>query len=366
MGAPDAIPDLQLSHPDGTPLTRIEADQYIRETLRKVHWLRILANKKYGLPKQYTFGMTELMVRHWFLDEAIRRGELVGDQVGVNLQNYNDENEQRQFAQRLAAMIQAGQAVHPKEGEGIDMSNIPQPPPGAPSNGQPPQPQGFIPPPPPPMGVAGPPQQGFVPPQPQAQPYMPPATQGPPQGYVPQPPPMPQQVAPPMAPPMMPPGYAPPPGAPPMMPQAGPPQMPPGPPQAPPPQAAPATSGRRGRGKAAEPAPQAAAPQGSPPMPPQGAGGFIPPMPQQPFAPLPQAQVPQVPMAPMPQATTAPAMDIGPLLQKVEQLTQTVAVLNRRMELSNMAITVLSRAIYRADGSNDIEGWLKEIRQIPQ
>jgi len=338
MGAPDAIPDLQLSHPDGTPLTRIEADQHIRETLRKVHWLRILANKRYGLAKQFTFGMTELMLRHWFLDEAIRRGEIVGDVVGINSPNYNDENEIRQFTQRLVCLIQAGQAVQPKEGEGIDMVNIPQSPPGT-MNQQ--SIQGFIPPPPPPMGIpGGPPSQGFIPP-------------GPPQSYSPpQPPqpPQPQQNFIPQAPPMMPPGYAPPPGTPSMM-----------PPQSPPPQAAPPTPARRGRGKA----------EAAPSNMPMGTGGFVPQVPQgQPFLPLPQNMAPQgqsflpLPSAPNPNGASS---TLDALLQKIDQLTQTVSVLSRKLDMTNLAVTALSRAHYMRNGTAEIEVWLRELGvQLPQ
>lgn len=372
MAGPDTIPDLHLTRPDGTPLSRIEAEQKVRETWPKVHWRRIMANKHFGLSKQHSFGLKEVMLLHWYLDEAVRRGLVVGNQVGVDLQNYNDENEQRQFAQRLAAMIQGGESLQPKEGEGIDMSNVPQPPIGTPQNGQAPQP-GFVPP-PPPMGMAPqpgyappqappqmPPQPGFVPQQPQAaQPMMQPQQGFVPPGAPPQfappqpayaPPPAPQGFAPPQAAPMMPPGYAPQPGAP--QPMMAPPPMPgPGaPPQAPPQQA---SGGRRGRGKsdqAAAPAPTAA------PVPamPQGNPGFAPLPPQQPFQPM----VPQA--APMPQAAAGPQLDLSALTQRLDQLTQQLAFQGRQLAMSNMALTILSRAVYSKQGSSDLESWLKEL-----
>ena len=424
MGAPETLPDLQYQKPDGSPFTRLEMEQQMRDVWPKVYWLRIKANKIYGLPKQPSFDMKEAVLRHWVLDEMARRGQIVGDQVGVNVQSYNDDNEQRQFIQRLTAMIQAGQAFAPKEGEGVDMSNLPQQPP-VPANGQM-APQQFAPP-APPMGVpqnyappAGPP--GFAPPAPPfappgmappppAQGFAPPAQGfaplpaqgfaplpaqgfapgGPPQGFQPAAPP---QFAPPpgMAPPqqgapMMPPGYAPPSGPPGYAPQAAPQQQ-----MAAPQQAAPAPAGGRGRGRKAAGDGQPAAVPPAAPVPPMGAQpGYAPP-PQQTapgFPPLPQGgfpgfgqpqQAPQqqsfAPQQPTPQAAPQQSVgtDLGPVLAKLDQLAglvtqqaQIIGGLQRQITVLSMGAALTLRAAHSRQGAPDMESILKEIGvQLPQ
>lgn len=380
MSDSGGIPEIQYNHPDGNRRSRVEMDQWLREKLPKVHWLRIIASRTFGLPKQVSWDMREIVLRHWLLDELVRRQLIEGDQLGVNATTSNDENELRQFTQRLAAFIQMGQAVQPQHAEGVDMNGYTPPPPpvmgGAPQqqpNGQPaayppgpPQPPG------PPPGVpqmAGPPQGYPQPPQPP----------GPPQQYA-QPP-----QAPPPGPPMGPPGYAPPPGVP-----AGPPQQyaapqPPAPmgPPAGPPQGAPAPSGggRGGRRKAAgeaQAAPPAApvppmqqqqipfAPQGyAPPAgPPQG---FTPP--QTPVAPPQQFAAP----APM-QQQPAPGIDLTATNQKLDQLLSLVsqqatkiANLERQLQLNSMATALVLRGVYQKAGSADIAAALTEIGvQLPQ
>ncbi len=367
MASPDGKPeDLVYQKPDGSLLTRLEMDQQMREKWRKVHWIRIQACKQpFHLQKQFSFDMKEIVLRHWVLDEMCRQGMIVGDLAHVNLQTYNDEAEQRQFIQRLTALIQAGQAISPSEGEGVDMSNIP-------GNGQPPQPpQAFTPPAPPQMGA---PQQ-FVPPQPQQ--FQPPQP--------PQPPPPQQFTAPQQAAPPMPPGYAGPPQvaqqsfAPPQpqqqfAPPVGMPMQPPT--QA---QAAPPAGGRRRKAADQPPAP---VPQAAP-VPPMGPHGYAPPQAQPAFAPPAPAGVPMpgagyAPPAPQQQfAAPAPVpqvappqaaqVDLSPLIQLIQQQAQQISELGRQVQMANMAITVLSRAYYQRQGNADVEAWLKEMNQtIPQ
>ena len=132
MGTPNdtTIPELQYTKPDGTLLSRIEMEQQIKEKWSKpVHWLRLMANKIYGLPKAPTFDMREAVLRHWVLDEMVRKGQVTGNLIGVNVQTYNYDAAQRQFLQSLVAMVQSGNALLPNEGEGVDMNQFTKPPP---------------------------------------------------------------------------------------------------------------------------------------------------------------------------------------------------------------------------------------------
>ncbi len=361
MSNAGGIPDLQTSNPDGSLKTRVEMDQWLRKEVPKVHWLRLHACRTFGLPKQISFDMEEILLRHWILDEMTRRRLIIGDLLGVNTTNYNDESEFRQFTQRLVSMIQSGHAIQPQHAEGIDMNGYTPPPPptmgppGAPATG-----------PSYPPGPPGPPQQYRQPPMAGGYPA------GPPQ---PPPPPPPHQQpqyasAPPT--PMGPPGYAPPPPGVPAAPQMAPAPM--GPPSAPPaPTAAPA-AGRRGRKPAedagAPPAPPAApgpqAPQGFAPAgfaQPQAPQGFAPPMPQQPQV---QAQ---------PQQQEVPAtVDLTPVLQKLGEMAGKMDILanhnnllQKRVDALSMAVTYLARGIFQQRGSVDINAYLTELGiQIPQ
>lgn len=406
MGALESenpIPDLKYAKPDGSLFNRVEMEQQTRAIWTKVHWLRIKANKLYDLAKQVAWGMPEITLRHWILDEMIRRGQVVGNPIGVNVQTFDDDAEKRNFTQQLTAMIQAGQALVPQEGEGFDMTQFQQPPPppmppgpGGGPNGSPQQAQpqsgyaappqgGYQPPPPPPMGgmpgmMTPPPApggypQGYPPPQqPMQQPQMQPPPQPPqqPQFAPPQPgyPPVPQGGPPMQPPPGQPPQFAPPQG----MQQPQYPQQPPAPvPQTPgavppgPPTGAPNTGrGRGGRGRGAEtqtagsvpPPPQPAAPV--PPM-----AGYPQPGPNQGFAPLPAP--PQV-------VSQGSSGDIPMLLQKIDQLTQLVmqqgqqiVALTRRVEVGNMVATLSARVFYRREGTADAEGFLRELQiTVPQ
>jgi hypothetical protein len=361
MSDSGGIPELQYQHPDGKPRTRLEMDQWLRKEVPKIHWLRIHASRTFSLPKQISWDMREIVLRHWVLDEMLRRQLITGDQLGVNATTSNDEGEIRQFTQRLAALIQAGQAVQPQNAEGIDMNGYTPPPP--PVMGGSPQaaPQGYGPPP----GPPGPPGVPMGPPGYQPQQAAPP---GPPQF---QPPPGPPQAAP---------QYAPPPSGVPM----GPPQMQPppmGPPQGPPAGPPAPTHGRRARKEAA---PQAAPPAAPvPQMGPTGAPqGFAPAGYAQPQAPqvAPPQYAPQVPQAApqfqpslQPQAMQAPqpqapSIDLSALTQKldqalgaIQQLAASNAALSKKVEILSMINTVFVRGLYQKQGTPDASGLLTEL-----
>lgn len=354
---------MQYTNPDGRPKSRLEMDQWMRTEMPKIFWLRIHACRTFGLSKQLSFDMTEICIRHWLLDEMIRRRFITGDLLGVNANTSNDEGELRQFTQRLAAMIQAGQAVQPQHAEGVDMNGYTPPPPpvpmGPPSSTPAPGPAY-------PPGPPGPPQQQYQPPGPPVQSY-PPGPPAPPAG----PPAAPQYSAPP---PMGPPGYAPPPtGVPTAPPMAAPPSPPAqmGPPAAP----APARRGRKpAGGETASPA-VAPPPPAGPPMGPPGApqgfapAGFAPPAPQG-YAPPPTVPMMQAPVAPpQAQAPAAPAeVDLTPILQKLNEMAGKMEILanhnnllQKRIDMLSMVTTVVCRAIYQKQGSPDAAGFLTEL-----
>lgn len=346
MSDSGGIPELQCSQPDGRPRTRIEMDEWLRKEVPKVHWLRIHAKRTFNLPAQIAWDMREIVLRHWILDEMIRKQLITGDLLGVNPNTSNDEAELRQFTQRLAALIQTSQAVQPQHAEGVDMN-------------------GYTPPPPPVMGGAP---QATYPSGPPAPPGVPTGVPG---GY----PGAPQFQPPPGPPTATPPGYAPPPSG---VPSMGPPQMqqspapigPPGVPQAGPP--APPVGGRRKRTDA----PQQLAPPAAP-VPPMGVPqGFAPAGYAQP--PAPQGFAPQVPVA-APQAAppqqayqqapqAAPQVDLIGVLVKLDQVLNNLnslaarnAVLERKVELLSMMNTVLCRGIYQKQGNADAAAFLTEL-----
>jgi hypothetical protein len=350
MSDSDGIPAFQCSHPDGKPRTRIEMDQWIRKEVPKVHWLRIHASRTLGLPKQISWDMREIVLRHWILDEMLRRQLITGDSLGVNATVSNDEGELRQFTQRLAALIQTGHAIQPTNGEGIDMN-------------------GYTPPPPPVMGGA-PAQQTAYPPGPPAPPGVPMA----PPGYQAGPP---QYAGPPQGPPQYQAGPPQPPqGPPPGVPMAPPPMGPPGAPPAGPPQAAAPGPGRRAKraDAPAQAAPPAAPvpPMGAPPGPPAPQGfapagyaapaapaGFAPPAPAYQQAPQPAAPV---------QQQVAPTVDLSVVLQKLDQLAAAVAqlttnnaALSKKVEMLSMINTILGRGMYQKQGTADAAGFLTEL-----
>lgn len=385
---PESAPKIEFQKQDGSLFSRVEMEQQLRKEFKKVYWLRQMAARDYGLPTVTAYDMVEAQVRHYILDAMIDKRQIYGDKIGVNVQTYRDENEKRQFTQRLMAFIQAGHAVQPKDGEGVDMNNM-QPPGGfpPPPNGQP---QNFMPPPPPPMGGGYPPPgaQQAMPPQPPAGPpggYPPPPPafqQQPPQFQPPgaPPPPAPQQFAPPQppqqfqqpmppqgpppGPPMGGPGFGPPPGPPMGGQQMAPPPMgaPPGPP---PPQAAAPQGGGRGR-KKQEAAPPAPPPQAAP-VPPLG-------VPPQGFAPLPGPQAPQgVPLPPAggfgpppgvptqaPQQA-APTVDLSGLQNQINALQQKLDTVTALLRTQDIALATVIRAIYQRPGGHDLAGVLKEL-----
>lgn len=351
----DKRQDLVFTMPNGQPFSRLDMERQLKSAWKKLYWMKQGANDLYGLPKVAAWDMVPVFLRHWLLDEMVRRGQITGDLAGVNQTNYNDENEKRQFTQRLMALIQSGQALQPEEGEGIDMSNMQPPPgPGAP-NGQ----NGFTPPPPPmgvPQGFAPPPQQQFAPPQgfpPQPQQFQPPAPQGVPPGY---PPPQPQQqYVPPQAPqqmpvqaaPMMPPGYG---------------QNQPAPPMSLPQQAAPAPGPGRGRGRK----PAAETQQSAAPV--VNQGPVLVPSSPQPFAPNPAPQAPIAFANPVPighQQQSVPSNE--KLEAQVARLEQAVANMARSVLITNAALEVYLRSQYNKAGTPGLDNLLRDLGiAVPQ
>ncbi len=362
MDEPSSIPALNYCHPDGTPRTRLEMEQWLRSEVPKVHWLRIIANRIFQLPKQISWDMREIVLKHWLLDEMIRQRFITGDVLGINSNDSNNESELRQFTQKLVALIQSGQAVQPQHSEGIDMTSFTPPPPsmGPQPNGQPNMPSPMSMPPGPPMA-----------------PVMP-------QQYQ-------QAPAPPMAGPS---GYGPPPGPPMSAPPMNGPPM--GPPSSPPPGVAAApTAPRRGRppkDPSAHATPTPTVPQAGPP-------GYTPVAPAQPqvtmspstppgftavtmpavvsmpsvagtFAPLP-AQVVQTPELSIKSDQKA---ELLKLEQKIDQLIELnkkqsteVASLTRKVEMTSMVATILVRSIYQKAGSPDVAVLLAELGSpVPQ
>jgi hypothetical protein len=327
--AMEAIPELVLKKPDGSLLTRIEAEAELWDKCKTSHMMRRLAWGRYGLDQRFTWILKPTSVTHWVLDELSRKKFISGDPIGVQPELESDDSYFSSFVQRLKVFVEEGRALAPKEGEGINMSDFQHPGPMMmPQNGQqpsmpgfaaPPSPVGF-PPAPPPMGA---PQ--FQ--QPQAPVGFPPQAPPPmgapqaPQGYPPAGPQFgaPQFGAQPQQ-PAFPPQAMPAPGAPPPM------MQPQGAPPAPPAQA---PANRRGRGKTdAAPAPGTLPGQQQLPMgaPPQGFGA-PPMMPPQFGAPqgmpqmgAPQQMAPQTQQAPMQQG----GANNGELLAAIAQLKNIV------------------------------------------
>jgi hypothetical protein len=217
---------LSLIKPDGSAMTRLEAEHTIRTSLGTVHHMRHLASRDFGLDKKLMFLIKPVSVIHWILDEMVRRKLIIGEEIGVKPELESDPNYFNTFQQKIAAFVQSNQAMMPKEGEGVNMSDINNMmPPGAPPQNGHPQ-TGFAPPPPPPpmfqsgaptpnvpppppqtgFGAAPPTQQSFGPPTgmpqqfgppnqtQQTQPAFPPAPGGQPSHVPPPPPPVPAQT----------------------------------------------------------------------------------------------------------------------------------------------------------------------------
>lgn len=325
----DITSPLALTKPDGTQMTRVEAEKALWEQCKTSHVMRRVAASQFGLDSRYVWGLKPTSITHWILDELIRKRVISGEQIGVNPDLESDDSYFNSYIQKLAVFVQEGRALQPKEGEGINMSdfNHQMPPPNgqngfAPPNAfsqppqqpqfqqQPPQQGGYAPPAPPQFNAGQssfgpPPQPSFGPPPPAA----PPQNVSPPPSFPPQGPP------PPVAAPQQQ-GFAPPTGAPP-----------------PPPAAAPQAA-RRGR-RASEPGtpPQQAQPQPSaqmqmqmPTMPAAPAFGAPPPVsfgnaPAPAFG-QPAPSAPQQMQQPQQQG---PDPDIEFLKGAVKQLSQIVA-----------------------------------------
>lgn len=305
------IPPFDYLKEDGTKRSRIEMEKWLREKYPRIHWLRIRANKDLGLPKQISWDMKEIVLRHWMLDEMIRREYITGDVLGVNGTQSNDDSEIRQFIQRLAAMIHSGNAVQPQYTEGVDMSNFTPPPP--PSMGNVEQAQG-----------SGP---TFKPP---------PAPTGP--------------------------AYAAPPS---VM------TSPPGPPaiSMPPPEAS--SGPKRGR-RPAQPIAPAVTNAPDPEVP--QVTNFVPPVGTQQFVPPPSVAIGHVSPANgvAPEAASADVAEmkslVASLTKEVSGLTAAIkslakdnAILNYKLDVSAVALSVIGRTMTQRPGAADVEAWLGEM-----
>lgn len=338
MAEPGGIPDLSYCHIDGTPRTRLEMEQWLRSEVPKVHWLRIIANRIFHLPKQISWDMREIVLKHWLLDEMVRQRFITGDVLGINSNASNDESELRQFTQKLVALIQSGQAVQPQHSEGIDMTSYTTPPPPPVTS----QPNG---------------QSNMQPPGPPMAPSMPQFHQAP-------------------SPPMGPPGYSAPPGPPMSAPPMNGPPM--GPPSSPPPGVAPApTTPRRGRppkDPSANVSPPNTVVSSTPvgfPMaaPPQVSMPSIPAVNHGGFAPLPAA----VPSA-QTLSAASPTAELLKFEQKLDQLlilnkkqSEEITSLQRKIEIASMVTTLLVRSIYQKPGTTDAATLLTELGStVPQ
>lgn len=359
MGMNDA-PALALAKPDGSVLNRVEAEKELWDKCKTSHTMRRLAWGQFGLDNRYTWMLKPTSITHWILDEMIRKRMIAGDPIGVQPELESDDSYFNSFIQRLKVFVEDGRAMLPKEGEGIDMENFNQ---GAPPpmNGQPTNMPGYAPPPPPPMGYPAPqgqpqqfqqqpppPSQYAAPPPPPAQygapPAVPgyPAPQGQQQMQFGQQAPQFGQQAPQVASPFPPQGPPPPIGQPQMppqgMPQAAPQGMMTGPAQGAPPPAPPATSpsNRRGRGKSAEAAPQAAPPQQNFNTPPQG---MMPPQGMPQFG-------QQVAQAPQGGGSDALQAQVAELKGIIAQQAQQIAQILHMVKGVDAAVSILIRPYY--------------------
>lgn len=355
----DYNPDLPFfkslpAKPDGSPYFRVEMEQLIRENLKSAMAKRNEAIKFYGLAQREGLSMKPVPLMHWLLDQMIARGEVYGDQIGIQPQDDFDPKTEAEFAQRLYAFVQAGQALQPKEGEMPIMSNFPPPPPVP---GQ--APPAYPPPPAPPA------QGGWAPPPPPAATPQAQGPQfGPPPGYAP--PQAPAAFAPPPAPPQQmtqqpQPGFAPPP-PPPAAPQAA-------------PEGAPTPAGGRGRRSSKATAnvppppppgvaPQQAAPQMAPPPPPaapqfapQGQPGFPPPAQFGGFTPPGVAPAPAP--APQPQGSVTDPTLVK-VQQDVESLRAQVGALEERNRILETAIVFFLRGATNKPGENTAKAFLAD------
>src|SRR3954466_2638145 len=134
---------LNYQKPGGGQFTRIEMENQLRDTWKKLHTKRRRAGHDFGLSKNNAFGWTPGVLTHWMLDEMIRRkliqGQLLG--VDVGLTYLPGSSELTQLTQRLQALVESKQALPPTQGEGFDMNGQQMPPPpGAPNGYAPPPP----------------------------------------------------------------------------------------------------------------------------------------------------------------------------------------------------------------------------------
>lgn len=161
-GRPTKIPSLEMSRPDGSLFSRTEMEAQIREKWRGHQPKRLRAINPYGLASKIAYDTPTIVILHWLLDEMVKKKEIIGERLGVDIPSpgyYDDPEKFNQFKQRMLLAIEHGHALQPEEGEGINMSDMKSAPPpalpGIPPNGQ--SGGAFTPPPAPAMPGAAPP-----------------------------------------------------------------------------------------------------------------------------------------------------------------------------------------------------------------
>ena len=165
---------------DGTPITtRPEMEQRLNDVAPTVHQKRLQAIHL-GLDTRVALDMKPVTVRHWVLDELIRKKVIQGEILDISSDLGADHIPEhfQQFLQKLGLFIEKGWALDPLPGE-VPMSNQLVPPPPVP--GQPPAPPSdgqnapaFTPPPMPPGVAPAAPQAPMIPQPLQAAPLPPP------------------------------------------------------------------------------------------------------------------------------------------------------------------------------------------------
>lgn len=144
-GRPTNIPEPEKTRPDGTLFTRVEMEAQLREIWPGHAPKRLRAINPYGLLSKIAMDTPTIIVFHWLLDTMIKRGEITGDSLGVDIPSpgyYDNPEMKSQFAQRLMIAIEQGAAMQPEPSEGIDMTTMTMPPPpvipggAVPPNGQ--------------------------------------------------------------------------------------------------------------------------------------------------------------------------------------------------------------------------------------
>src|SRR4051812_33963433 len=104
------LAQLALSKPDGSGLSRIEAEKELWDKCKIVHNMRLLAAYHFGLENRFALSMTPTSAVHWLLDEMIRKRMIAGEQIGVQPELESDNSYFNSYIQRLRVFVENGQA----------------------------------------------------------------------------------------------------------------------------------------------------------------------------------------------------------------------------------------------------------------